>query len=185
MMKPGIDSYNRFKELFGEAAEKAGKEIYLIPYFIAAHPGTKDDDMVNLRLWLKRNGFRADQVQTFMPTPMSLASAMYYSERNPLEPLKREGAEVVKTAKGLNQRRLHKAFLRYHESANWPIIRDALKRMDRANLIGSGKSCLVPYGQGEGSKKNQGKGPRSRQRGRPFVTKHTGNAQFKGKGRSQ
>ena len=191
MMKPGIESYDRFKELFDAAATKAGKELYLIPYFIAAHPGTTDQDMMNLALWLKKNGFRADQVQTFMPTPMSLASAMYYSERNPLKPLRRADAETVKTAKGLIQRRLHKAFLRYHDPANWPVLREALKKMDRADLIGRGKECLVPFGQGEGPPRKDGEqkteatGERSNKRSRPFVTKHTGNAQFKGKGKGK
>jgi hypothetical protein len=131
--------------LFDQAARKAGKELYLIPYFIAAHPGTSDEDMMNLALWLKRNGFRADQVQTFMPTPMSLSSAMYYSQRNPLKPVRRtDGAEVIDTARGLRQRRLHKAFLRYHDPDNWPLLREALRRMGRNDLIGGGKQCLVP-----------------------------------------
>ena len=89
MMKPGIGSYDRFKQMFDAAAAKAGKKYFLIPYFIAAHPGCRDEDMMNLALWLKRNGYRADQVQTFTPTPMSLATAMYYSERNPLKPVRR------------------------------------------------------------------------------------------------
>jgi uncharacterized radical SAM protein YgiQ len=144
MMKPGIGSYDRFKALFDQAAKKAGKELYLIPYFIAAHPGSSDEDMMNLSLWLKRNKFRADQVQTFMPTPMSLSSAMYYSERNPLKPVRRTGGETVNTAKGMKQRRLHKAFLRYHDPDNWPLLRDALKRMGRSDLIGRGNQCLVP-----------------------------------------
>ena len=180
MMKPGIDSYDKFKELFDEAAKKAGKELYLIPYFIAAHPGTKDEDMMNLALWLKKNGFRADQVQSFMPTPMSLASAMYYSERNPLKPVRREGAEEVKTAKGLIQRRLHKAFLRYHDPENWPILREALKEMGREDLIGKGKECLVPFGRGEGPQGPNRRGERGNQKNRTFVTKHT-KTQFSGK----
>ena len=149
MMKPGIGSYDRFKELFDKAAKEAGKKLYLIPYFIAAHPGTTDEDMVNLAMWLKRNNFRADQVQTFTATPMSLATAMYYSERNPLKPVRREkGVETVKTAKGLRQRRLHKALLRYHDAKNWPLLRDVLKGMGRSDLIGKGKDCLVPSAGG-------------------------------------
>ncbi len=146
MMKPGIKTYDVFKAAFDKAAKKAGKEFYLIPYFIAAHPGTSDEDMMNLALWLKRNKFRADQVQTFMPTPMSLSAAMYYSERNPLRPIRRESPEEVKTAKGLKQRRLHKAFLRYHDPKNWPLLREALKKMGRTDLIGPGKDRLVPVG---------------------------------------
>ncbi|CAK0775578.1 radical SAM superfamily protein YgiQ [uncultured Gammaproteobacteria bacterium] len=147
MMKPDIAAFDHFKQMFERAAQSAGKEYYLIPYFIAAHPGTSDLDMLNLALWLKRNSFRPDQVQTFLPSPMALASAMYHSERNPLRPVRRSGGEVVVTAKGLKQRRLHKAFLRYHDAENWPLLREALKAMGRADLIGPGKHQLVPSWQ--------------------------------------
>ena len=159
MMKPGIGSYDRFKSMFETASRSAGKKQYLIPYFIAAHPGTSDHDMMNLAIWLKKNGFRADQVQTFLPSPMALSSAMYYSERNPLKPVKRNGGEVVLTAKGLKQRRLHKAFLRYHDAENWPVLREALKRMGRSDLIGPGKRHLIPAWQprGTGSKSGEGR----------------------------
>ena len=85
MMKPGVGTYYRFKELFDRYSKEAGKEQYLIPYFIAAHPGTTDEDMLELALWLKRNGFRADQVQAFLPSPMATATAMYHSGKNPLQ----------------------------------------------------------------------------------------------------
>ncbi|HKY94087.1 MAG TPA: YgiQ family radical SAM protein, partial [Kiloniellales bacterium] len=120
MMKPGMGAYDRFKELFDAAARKAGKKYYLIPYFIAAHPGTSDEDMLNLALWLKANGFRADQVQTFLPSPMVTATAMYHSGVNPLRAVRRGKSEPVAAVKGLTQRRLHKAFLRYHDPENWP-----------------------------------------------------------------
>jgi len=175
MMKPGIGAYDRFKQLFDKFAKEAGKEQYLIPYFIAAHPGTTDEDMMNLALWLKRNGFRADQVQTFLPSPMALSSAMYYSGRNPLQPVRRTGTEEVFTAKGLTQRRLHKAFLRYHDAENWPLLREALKRMGRADLIGPGKHQLVPTWQPKGTGDNGGEGARSGRKhgGQTFLTKHT------------
>ncbi|MEW8508684.1 MAG: YgiQ family radical SAM protein [Candidatus Thiodiazotropha sp.] len=146
MMKPGIDSYHRFKKLFDKYSAAAGKEQYLIPYFIAAHPGTSDEDMLNLALWLKRNAFRPDQVQAFLPTPLAIASAMYHSGRNPLRRI-HPGAERVRVVKGLRQRRLHKAFLRYHAPENWPLLRDALNKMGRADLIGNGKRHLVPSWQ--------------------------------------
>ncbi len=79
MMKPGMGTYDRFKELFDKYSTEAGKEQYLIPYFIAAHPGTTDEDMLELALWLKDNGFRADQVQAFLPSPMATATAMYHT----------------------------------------------------------------------------------------------------------
>ncbi len=143
MMKPGIGTYERFKKLFDRYSQAAGKEQYLIPYFIAAHPGTSDEDMLQLALWLKKNGFRADQVQAFLPSPMSLATAMYHTGKNPLKKITRE-SEIVYTAKGLKARRLHKAFLRYHDANNWPLLREALKAMGRADLIGNGKKHLIP-----------------------------------------
>jgi Domain of unknown function (DUF3362) len=142
-MKPGIGAYDRFKELFDRASAEAGKEQYLIPYFIAAHPGTRDEDMMNLAIWLKRNGFRADQVQTFYPSPMATATAMYHSGRNPLRKISRD-SDLVDIVRGDRRRRLHKAFLRYHDANNWPVLREALKSMGRADLIGNGKRHLVP-----------------------------------------
>ncbi|WP_218122635.1 YgiQ family radical SAM protein [Propionivibrio dicarboxylicus] len=150
MMKPGIGTYDTFKRLFDQFSKEAGKEQYLIPYFIAAHPGTRDEDMVNLALWLKRNDFRLDQVQTFLPTPMAIASAMYHSERNPLKKVTRNGP-LVGTVRGARQRRLHKAFLRYHDPENWPLLREVLKQMGRADLIGNGKKHLVPNFQPAGT----------------------------------
>lgn len=150
MMKPGIGSYDRFKALFDRYSKAAGKEQYLIPYFIAAHPGTTDQDMLHLALWLKRQGFRLDQVQTFLPSPMALATAMYHSGKNPLHRVDRT-SEVVSVPKRLSQRRLHKAFLRYHDPDNWPLLRAALKRLGRADLIGNGKQHLVPAWQPAGT----------------------------------
>jgi uncharacterized radical SAM protein YgiQ len=165
MMKPGVGSYYRFKELFDKYSKEAGKEQYLIPYFIAAHPGTRDVDMLELALWLKKNGFRADQVQAFLPSPMATATAMYHSSKNPLKRVSRLSEEVV-IPKGIKVRRLHKAFLRYHDPDNWPILRDALKRMGRADLIGNGKQHLIPAYQPVGANR-LGKM-------RPFRTQHTG-----------
>jgi uncharacterized radical SAM protein YgiQ len=146
MMKPGIGSYDKFKQMFEKYSAEAGKKQYLIPYFIAAHPGTRDEDMMNLAVWLKKNGFRADQVQTFYPSPMATATAMYHSNRNPLRKITRD-SETVEIVKGERQRRLHKAFLRYHDANNWPLLRDALKTMGRADLIGNGKQHLIPTWQ--------------------------------------
>lgn len=167
MMKPGIGTYDRFKALFDRFSREAGKEQYLIPYFIGGHPGTTDEDMLELALWLKRNGFRADQVQAFLPSPMATATAMYYSGKNPLRPVRRESGTVY-IPKGLKQRRLHKAFLRYHDPENWPVLRDALKRMGRADLIGNGKHHLVPAWQPSGT----GPQPEGTRRGGAFRTHH-------------
>ena len=153
MMKPGIGAYDRFKVMFDEAAKKAGKEYFLIPYFIAAHPGTTDEDMMNLAIWLKKNRYRADQVQTFLPSPMAVATAMYHSGANPLKAVRRGASEPVDAVKGLRQRRLHKAFLRYHDPENWPSLREALKAMGRADLIGPGAHQLVPATQPGGGRR--------------------------------
>jgi uncharacterized radical SAM protein YgiQ len=146
MLKPGIATYHAFKRLFDEASARAGKKQYLIPYFIASHPGTTDRDMLALALWLKKNGFKADQVQTFLPSPMATATAMYHSGKNPLRKVRRDGEDVA-VPKGLKTRRLHKAFLRYHDPQNWPVLRDALRRLGREDLIGSGPHQLVPLHQ--------------------------------------
>ncbi|MCE7630308.1 DUF3362 domain-containing protein, partial [Vibrio fluvialis] len=123
--------YDRFKELFEKYSAEAGKKQYLIPYFISAHPGTKDEDMLNLALWLKKNNYECDQVQNFYPSPMCNATAMYHSEVNPLKRVKYKKREDVAVPKGERQRRLHKALLRYHDPANWPLIREALINMGK------------------------------------------------------
>ena len=150
MMKPGMGTYDKFKTLFDKFTAEAGKKQFLIPYFIAAHPGTTDEDMMNLAIWLKKNGFRADQVQTFYPSPMATATAMYHTGRNPLRGVRREvqgDDETVDVVRGEKRRRLHKAFLRYHDANNWPLLREALKTMGRADLIGNGKHHLIPTWQ--------------------------------------
>jgi len=174
MMKPGMGTYDRFKAMFDRFSREAGKEQYLIPYFIAAHPGTTDEDMLNLALWLKRNGFRADQVQAFLPGPMALATAMWHTGRNPLHGIRREGGDRVHSAKGIRARRLHKAFLRYHDAENWPLLREALQRMGRADLIGNGKRHLVPNYQPAGTGVRGGKPVGVQARGGRFKTQHTG-----------
>ena len=150
MMKPGMATYDSFLRMFERYSRQAGKEQYMIPYFIAAHPGTTDQDMLNLALWLKAHGFRADQVQAFLPSPMALATAMWHSGRDPLKKISRNSATVF-SPKGRRQRRLHKAFLRYHDPENWPLLREALQRMGRADLIGNGKRHLIPRFQPPGT----------------------------------
>jgi len=143
MMKPGIGAYDEFKAMFEKFSLEAGKKQYLIPYFIAAHPGTTDEDMLNLALWLKKNGFKADQVQTFYPSPMATATTMYHSRKNPLKKVT-EDSEVVETARSGKVRKAHKAFLRYYDPENWPILREALLKMGRGDLIGNGEKHLIP-----------------------------------------
>ncbi len=180
MMKPGIGSYDKFKELFEKYSKEAGKEQYLIPYFIAAHPGTTDEDMVNLALWLKQNGFRADQVQAFYPTPMATATAMFHSDKNPLRKVEYK-SDTVHTAKSPSQRKLHKALLRYHDPANWPMIRQALKDMKRQDLIGDQPHHLIPTRQPKSDgyhsprRKNSAAPHQKRtSKGKKILTQHTG-----------
>ena len=171
MMKPGIDTYYRFKELFDAYSREAKKEQYLIPYFIGGHPGTTDEDMLNLALWLKANDFRPDQVQTFLPTPMALATAMYHSHRNPLKRVTRKSEEVP-VPFGARQRKLHKAFLRYHDPENWPLLRETLKKMGRADLIGNAKKCLVPAWQPAGTSRETEKDTRRPRSSGPAPRRH-------------
>ncbi|GHU27644.1 UPF0313 protein [Betaproteobacteria bacterium] len=144
MMKPGMERYEAFRLMFEQANRAAGKKQHLVPYFIAAHPGATDEDMLNLALWLKQNGFRPDQVQTFLPTPLALATAMHHSGLNPLKRITPQGGEAVFSVHGERARRVHKAFLRWHDPANWPLLREALRHMGRHDLIGHGPRCLVP-----------------------------------------
>jgi uncharacterized radical SAM protein YgiQ len=171
MMKPGMGTYDRFAKLFKKFSKEAGKDQYLIPYFIAAHPGTTDEDMMELALWLKSNGFKADQVQTYLPAPMATATTMYYTEKNPLKSLKAN--ESLEVPKGKTKRTLHKAFLRYHDPNNWPILRDALRDMGRDDLIGNGPDQLIPSYQPHGARATQ-----TAKRGGPkrgsVRTQHTG-----------
>ena len=180
MMKPGIGSYDRFRELFEKYSKEAGKEQYLIPYFIAAHPGTTDLDMVNLALWLKKYNFRADQVQAFYPSPMATATAMYHSSKNPLRKVTYD-SEKVEIVKRRVKRRLHKALLRYHDPDNWPLIREALKEMKLEHLIGPGPDKLVPAEQPRGYKprgsarrKNTKRAHEKRVRRGKLLTQHSG-----------
>ncbi|MAF82773.1 MAG: YgiQ family radical SAM protein [Chromatiales bacterium] len=176
MMKPGIGSYDKFKKLFDKYSTEAGKEQYLVPYFIAAHPGTTDEDMLNLALWIKTNGYRADQVQAFYPSPLASATAMYHSAKNPLRKVTYKSA-TVELPKDPEQRKLHKAFLRYHDPHNWPLLRTTLRKMGRADLIGDGSGQLVPAHQPDedgdyrSPRRKNSAGGRQRKK---TLTQHTG-----------
>lgn len=177
MMKPGMGSYYSFKELFDKYSKEAGKQQYLIPYFISAHPGTTDEDMVNMALWVKTNSFKLDQVQNFYPSPLANATTMYYTEKNPLNKVSRQGGDVF-VVKGERRRRLHKALLRYHDPAGWPMIREALLEMGKGHLIGNGPNCLVPpEGRGEAV------ASRSINKGlKPALTRHSNIVHQRGNG---
>jgi uncharacterized radical SAM protein YgiQ len=138
MKKPGIESYERFQAMFSCASRDAGKEQYDIPYFISGHPGSTLADMVDLALWLKKNGRRPRQVQDFIPTPMAMATCMYYTGIDPLT------MQPVYTARGLREKRLQKALLLYWSEDQWPLAREALREAGRMDLIGTGPDALVP-----------------------------------------
>ena len=176
MMKSGMGSYDRFAEMFERFSREAGKKLYLIPYFIAAHPGTTDEDMMHLALCLKQHPFRADQVQTFYPSPMATATVMYRTGMNPLQRVKR-ASQSLNTLKKLSQRRLYKAFLRYQDPDIWPLLRKALKQIGRRDLIGNGTKHLVPSRQPP--KRHRVVKPRSG----IFHTQHTGEHRSKGRRR--
>jgi uncharacterized radical SAM protein YgiQ len=138
MKKPGIESYERFAQAFCQASEKAGKEQYLVPYFITGHPGSTLRDTVELALYLKRNGMRPRQVQDFIPTPMAIATTMFYTGKDPLT------GEPVYTAKDLREKRMMKALVFYWDAQHWPLAREALIEAGRRDLIGRGPEALVP-----------------------------------------
>jgi uncharacterized radical SAM protein YgiQ len=147
MMKPEIGLFERFCERFDASSQRAGKRQYVIPYLIAAHPGCRDEDMLQTALWLKRRGLFVDQVQTFLPAPGALATAMYYTGLDP----RSSELPPIEVPRGARQRRLQKAFLRYHDANNWPLLREALLRWGRAELIGAAKRQLVPRWQPKGT----------------------------------
>lgn len=174
MMKPGMGTYETFKQMFEKYSAEAGKKQYLIPYFISAHPGTEDEDMLNLALWLKSNNYECDQVQNFYPSPMCNATSMYYSETNPLKRVKYKQRETVTIAKGERQRRLHKGLLRYHDPANWPMIREALINMGKKHLIGDKPNCLIPAEDAVESLTPAQRRKSGRHGAHRFATRHTG-----------
>jgi len=157
MMKPGMGTYDAFKKMFDQFSAEAGKKQYLIPYFIAAHPGCEDEDMLKLAQWLKKNEFKVDQVQTFYPSPMSLATAMYHSDKNPLKKVSYK-SEKLYTPKSADQRKIQKALLRYHDPQNWDVLRDSLKQMGHQELIGAGRNCIVPAANSDYDKSANEKG---------------------------
>lgn len=143
MKKPGMETYNRFVELFQMYTKEAGKEQYIIPYFISAHPGTTNLDMINLARWLKKHNFRVDQVQNFYPTPMAISTTMYYTGFDPTEKILKDHQPIY-SVMGEIKRRVQKAILRYHDPENWDLIRNVLHELKLDELIGNKAECLVP-----------------------------------------
>ncbi len=158
MKKPPVTHYENFAEQFACASSDAGKDQHLVPYFISGHPGSTPEAMIALALWLKERGVRPRQVQDFIPTPMSMATAMYYTGLDPFT------AEPVYTARELRDKRKQKALLLYWDPAHHDLAREALVEAGRRDLIGSAAHCLVPPAHGKGSlsihdRRRGGRGP--------------------------
>jgi uncharacterized radical SAM protein YgiQ len=146
MKKPSIVHYERFARAFCEASEQAGREQYLVPYFITGHPGSTAKDTIDLALWLKKNGLRPRQVQDFIPTPMAIATAMYFTGIDPLT------MEPVTVVRDLHEKRTLKALLYWWDPEQQPLAREALRRAGRRDLIGTGPGCLVPPERDRGAR---------------------------------
>lgn len=138
MKKPEINDYQSFDQAFRDASLRAGKKQYTVPYFIASHPGSDLNAMIDLALFLKRNGYRPDQVQDFIPAPFDIATCMYYTGLDPFT-----GQEVY-TAKKLNDRKMQRALLQFFKPENYFEVREALQKSGRSDLIGSGCDALIP-----------------------------------------
>lgn len=138
MKKPGVETYERFAQAFCQASDAAGKEQYLVPYYITGHPGSTLADTIELARYLKRNDMRPRQVQDFIPTPMAVATAMYFTGLDPFT------GEPVPVARELRDKRLLKALIFWWDPEHWPLAREALRKAGRSDLIGTRDSALIP-----------------------------------------
>jgi hypothetical protein len=133
-----VNDFEGFATAFKEASTRAGKKQYVVPYFIASHPGSDLNAMIDLALFLKRNGHRPDQVQDFIPAPFDIATAVYYTGIDPFT------GEEVYTAKGLRDRKMQRALMQFFKPENYFMVREALLKAGRGDLIGNGCDCLIP-----------------------------------------
>jgi uncharacterized radical SAM protein YgiQ len=138
MKKPSHREFETFARKFRGASERAGKEQYLVPYFIASHPGSRVEDMIELAVFLKKHGYRPRQVQDFIPAPMDIATCIYHTGIDPLT------MAPVETVKKLRDRQTQRALMQFFEPRNWFVVHKALVDAGRRDLIGSAKHCLVP-----------------------------------------
>ena len=141
MKKPPIEHYERFVQSFCRASEEAGKEQYLVPYFITGHPGSTLKDTIELALWLKARNMRPRQVQDFIPTPMAIATAMFFTGIDPLT------MEPVAVVRDLREKKLMKSLLYWWDPLQHDLAREALRKAGRLDLIGGSPTCLVPHGR--------------------------------------
>jgi uncharacterized radical SAM protein YgiQ len=138
MKKPSADDYVEFDKAFKAASRRVGKKQFTVPYFIASHPGSGVEEMIDLAIFLKRNSYKPDQVQDFIPSPFDIAACMYYTGLDPMT------KEPVKVTKGLKDRRMQRAMLQFFKPENYFEVRRALEQAGRQDLIGSGCDCLIP-----------------------------------------
>jgi uncharacterized radical SAM protein YgiQ len=138
MKKPATSTFDEFAAKFAAASERAGKEQYLIPYFIASHPGSGVHEMIELAVFLKQRGYRPRQVQDFIPAPMDIATCMYHTGLDPMT------MQPVETVKKLKDREVQRALMQYFKPENWFVVHKALLEAGRKDLIGSGPECLIP-----------------------------------------
>lgn len=138
MHKPPIETFEAFARQFEQGAAEAGKQEYLVPYFVAGHPGCDLPAMIDLALYLKRHDLKPDKVQDFIPGPMDIATSMYYTGLDPMT------GETVYVARGARERRLQRALLQYYKPDNYADVREALEQADRLDLVGDGSNCLIP-----------------------------------------
>ena len=138
MKKPSASTFDEFAKRFAKASEKAGKEQYLVPYFIASHPGSTVAEMIELAIFLKVRGYRPRQVQDFIPAPMDIATCMYFTGLDPMS------MKPVETVKKVQDRKVQRALMQYFAPENWFTVREALLTASRPDLIGDGDECLIP-----------------------------------------
>ena len=138
MRKPSGDDFEEFAKTFNKESRRANKKQYLIPYYIASHPGSDLHSMIDLALYLKRTGYRPDQVQDFIPAPFDVATAMYYTGLDPFT------GKEVHIARHLRDRRLQRALMQFFKPENYFEVREALEQAGRQDLIGGGCDCLIP-----------------------------------------
>jgi uncharacterized radical SAM protein YgiQ len=138
MRKPANDDFEKFAEVFDRESKKAGKKQYIVPYFIASHPASDLDAMINLAVFLKQSGYRPDQVQDFIPAPFDVATAMYYTGIDPFT------KKPVYVAQHLRDRKLQRALMQFFKPENYFEVREALQKAKRTDLIGEGCDCLIP-----------------------------------------
>jgi uncharacterized radical SAM protein YgiQ len=138
MRKPSNDDFEQFSDVFNAESAKTGKKQYIVPYFIASHPGSDLHAMIDLAVFLKRNGYKPDQVQDFIPAPFDVATAMYYTGLDPFT------KKPVHIARQLRDRKLQRALMQFFKPSNYFEVRDALREAGRQDLIGSGCDCLIP-----------------------------------------